>query len=149
MFSKYHQNLPRNCVSRTSWILLSHTIRISVALGQATTQLSVLPIDWEIAAYNPAPNYIHGKYADPNWIIFLEDTTRGIAPATFKCVRTGPFEEVLSHSAYLNCVRRFSGHGVHTETEGDVRGIMHQSSLRKGCSSQKAIQFMDILCGSV
>ncbi|SJK97099.1 uncharacterized protein ARMOST_00349 [Armillaria ostoyae] len=97
--------------------------RISVALDQATAQLSVLPIDWEIAAYNPAPEYIRGKYAHPNWIIFLEDTTCGMAPATFKCVRTGPFEEVLSHSTYLNCVRRFSGHGVHTETEGDVRGM--------------------------
>ncbi len=138
--------------------------RISVALGQATTQLSVLPIGWKIAAYNPAPDYIHGKYAHPNWIIFLEDTTRGIAPATFKCVRTGPFEEVLSHSTYLNCVRRFSGHGVHTETEGDVRGINRRfgkaARVRRPFSESNPfflcakshflkLRFMDILCGSI
>ncbi|PBK95433.1 hypothetical protein ARMGADRAFT_1078162 [Armillaria gallica] len=40
--------------------------RISVALDQATTQLSVLPVDWEITAYNPAPDYIYGRFAGPN-----------------------------------------------------------------------------------
>ncbi|SJK97088.1 uncharacterized protein ARMOST_00338 [Armillaria ostoyae] len=98
--------------------------RISIALDQATTQLSVLSIDWEIAAYDPAPDYIYGQYADPNWAIFLEDVIRCMAPGPlFKCFRPISFKDMISRSTYINRVRRFSGHGVLTETEGDVRGM--------------------------
>ncbi|KAK0462650.1 uncharacterized protein EV420DRAFT_1639864 [Desarmillaria tabescens] len=98
--------------------------RISLALDQATTQLSVLPVDWEIAAYNPAPDYIYGRIADSNWEMFLEAITRPMAPRTLsKCVRATPFKDLILRSTYLNCVRRFSGHGVLTETKGDVGGI--------------------------
>ncbi|SJK97127.1 uncharacterized protein ARMOST_00378 [Armillaria ostoyae] len=95
--------------------------RISIALDQATTRL---PVDWDITADDPEPEYIRGEYADPNWIMFLRDATRAMAPAALsKCIKTVPLEEMLSHSTYLNCVLRFSGHGVHTETPGDVRGM--------------------------
>ncbi|KAK0448788.1 hypothetical protein EV421DRAFT_1784570 [Armillaria borealis] len=98
--------------------------RISVTLGQGTTGLSVLPVDWEITADDPEPDYIRGEYADPNWMMFLRDATRAMAPAALsKCIKTIPLEDLLSHSTYLNCVLRFSGHGVHTETPGDVRGM--------------------------
>ncbi|KAK0437960.1 uncharacterized protein EV420DRAFT_1486833 [Desarmillaria tabescens] len=98
--------------------------RISIALDQATTQLSALPVDWEIVVYDLAPYFISDEYADPDWIVFLRDATCAMAPAALsKCVKEIPLEDMLSHSTYLNCVRRFSGHGVHTETEGDARGI--------------------------
>ncbi|PBK73555.1 hypothetical protein ARMSODRAFT_1081733 [Armillaria solidipes] len=98
--------------------------RISVTLDQATTGLSVLPVDWEITADNPEPEYIRGEYADPNWMMFLRDATRAMAPAALsKCIKTVPLEDLLSHSTYLNCVLWFSGHGIHTETPGDVRGM--------------------------
>ncbi|PBK95505.1 hypothetical protein ARMGADRAFT_1078221 [Armillaria gallica] len=108
-------------------ILYRHQIirtRISVTLDQATTGLSVLPVDWEITADDPEPDYIRGEYADPNWIMFLRDATNAMAPAALsKCVKAIPLQDLLSHSTYLNCVMRFSGHGIHTETPGDVRGM--------------------------
>ncbi len=95
--------------------------RISIALDQATTSLSVLPVDWEITVDDPEPVYVRGEYADPNWIMFLRDATRAMAPAALsKCIKTVPPDDLLSHSTYLNCVLRFSGHGIHTETPGDV-----------------------------
>ncbi|PBK95448.1 hypothetical protein ARMGADRAFT_1078174 [Armillaria gallica] len=119
------------CRDRRGYFLLimprqHHTIRtrISIALDQATTQLSVLPVDWEIVVENPEPDYIYGEHAHSSWIMFLEDASRYMAPgALFECLKATPFEDMLSHSTYLNCVRRFSGHGVHAETEGDVRGM--------------------------
>ncbi|KAK0225523.1 hypothetical protein IW262DRAFT_1479935 [Armillaria fumosa] len=125
-----HIVLEIRCRDRGYFLLIlppqHHTIRtrISIALDQATTQLSVLPVNWEIIVENPKPDQVYGKYAHRSWMTFLEDATRCMAPAAlFKCVRAIPLEDMLSHSTYLNCVRRFSGHGVHAETEGDVRGI--------------------------
>ncbi len=98
--------------------------RISIALDQATTQLSVLPVDWEIAAYNPEPDYIYGRFADPNWEMFLNAATRSMAPAAlFECVRAISLKDMLSRSTYQNRIRRFSGHGIYTETMGDARGV--------------------------
>ncbi|PBK95458.1 hypothetical protein ARMGADRAFT_1164025 [Armillaria gallica] len=114
---------------RGRWFLLilsQHQIirtQISIALDQATTQLSILPVDWEIAAYNPAPDYIYGQHADPNWTIFLEDVIHCMAPGPlFECFGPISFKDMISRSTYINCVRRFSGHGILTETKGDVQG---------------------------
>ncbi|KAK0448760.1 hypothetical protein EV421DRAFT_1733012 [Armillaria borealis] len=92
--------------------------RISIALDQATTQFSVLPVDWEIIAYKPC-------HPDPdrNWEMFLEDVTRCMAPGALSCFREISFQDMLSQSTYVNGIRRFSGHYNHTEWEGDVRGI--------------------------
>ncbi|KAK0437958.1 uncharacterized protein EV420DRAFT_153382 [Desarmillaria tabescens] len=101
--------------------------RISITLDQATTQLSALLVDWEIAAYDPAPDFIHGEFADPNWRMFLKDVARAMAPAAlYKCIGAISFEDMLSRSTYINRVKRFSGHGVHTETKGDVRSINYR-----------------------
>ncbi len=92
--------------------------RITIALDQATTQFTVLPVDWEIIAYKPS-------HPDPdrNWEMFLEDVTRCMAPGALSCFKKISFQNMLSQSTYLNGVRRFSGHCIHTEWEGDVRGI--------------------------
>ncbi|KAK0476765.1 hypothetical protein IW261DRAFT_329318 [Armillaria novae-zelandiae] len=98
--------------------------RISIALDQATTQLSVLPVDWEITADDPEPEYIHDDYADHNWRMFLRDVRIAMAPAALsKCIEATPLKDLLSHSTYVNRVMRFSGHGVHTERPGDVRAV--------------------------
>ncbi|KAK0225563.1 hypothetical protein IW262DRAFT_1356743, partial [Armillaria fumosa] len=54
--------------------------RISIKLDQATTQPSVLPVDWEITAHDPEPEYIRGEYADSNWKMFLRDARTAMAP---------------------------------------------------------------------
>ncbi len=86
--------------------------RITIALDQATTQFSVLPVHWEIIAYKPS-------HPDPdrnlNWEMFLEDVTRCMAPGALSCFKKISFQDMLSQSTYLNGVRRFSGHCIHTE----------------------------------
>ncbi|KAK0437978.1 uncharacterized protein EV420DRAFT_1586791 [Desarmillaria tabescens] len=39
---------------------------------------------------------------------------------------SNPCEGILSRSTYINCIRRFSGHDVYTETKGDVRSINYR-----------------------
>ncbi|KAK0476758.1 hypothetical protein IW261DRAFT_1637204 [Armillaria novae-zelandiae] len=98
--------------------------RISITLDQATTQLGVLPVDWEITTDDLEPEYIHGDYADHDWRMFLWDARIAMAPATLsKCIEATPLKDLLSHSTYVNRVMRFSGHGVHTERSGDVRAV--------------------------
>ncbi|KAK0437973.1 uncharacterized protein EV420DRAFT_1586755 [Desarmillaria tabescens] len=128
-----------------SRIMSQHQIvrtRISIALDQATKQLSALPVDWEIAAYDPAPDFIHGEFADPNWRMFLRDAICAMAPAALrKCVAVIPVEDILSRSTYLNCIRRFSGHDVYTETKGDVRSINYRFGKAVRRPSGKTISF--------
>ncbi|KAK0225565.1 hypothetical protein IW262DRAFT_695660 [Armillaria fumosa] len=100
--------------------------RISIALDQATTQPSVLPVSWEITADNPDPKYIRGEYTDRNWRMFLRAAMRTMAPAALrlsKCIKATPAEVLVARSTYVNRVMRFSGRVVHTERLGDVRGV--------------------------
>ncbi|KAG7446650.1 uncharacterized protein BT62DRAFT_131432 [Guyanagaster necrorhizus] len=118
------------CRFRRGWYLLILSrprmiwTRISIALDQAPTQLSVLPVDWEIITYKPARDFIYRECCIPTWVTFLDHVTRSMAPdALLDCVRAVPFEDMISRSAYWNSFWRVSGRGVHTETKGDVRGI--------------------------
>ncbi|KAK0195038.1 hypothetical protein F5146DRAFT_1117947 [Armillaria mellea] len=78
--------------------------------------------------------------------MFPENLIRCMAPGPlFECFTPVSFKDMMSRSTYIDCVRRFSGHGVLTETKGDVQGM----NRRFGRAVPKTFQFTDVPCGSV
>ncbi|KAK0492810.1 hypothetical protein EDD18DRAFT_1357661 [Armillaria luteobubalina] len=97
--------------------------RISVTLNQATTRLSVLPIDWNVIAENPEADNVRGVTADVHWDIFLREATLAVAPGTLCCIRKDPFKDTVLNSTYAGGLLHFRGQALLVERMGDVRRI--------------------------
>ncbi|KAK0490310.1 hypothetical protein IW261DRAFT_1587831 [Armillaria novae-zelandiae] len=97
--------------------------RIFITLHQATTRLSVLPVNWHIIAENPEADNIRGVVADVHWDIFLREATLAVAPGTLCCIRKDPFKETVLNSTYAGGLLHFRGQALLFERMGDVQRI--------------------------
>ncbi|KAK0205890.1 hypothetical protein DFS33DRAFT_1272479 [Desarmillaria ectypa] len=92
--------------------------RISIALDQAMTQLSVLPVDWHIIAENQEVDHVRGVVADVHWVTFLSEVTLAVAPGMLCCIRKVPFKETVLNSTYVGGLLHFRGHAFLVEKNG-------------------------------
>ncbi|KAG7446193.1 uncharacterized protein BT62DRAFT_1006419 [Guyanagaster necrorhizus] len=122
-------HLEVNYCIRGGWheLILCHQqlirTHISIALDQAMTELSVLPVAWHIVAENPEVDHVGGVIADVHWDIFLREVTLAVAPGMLCCIRKDPFKDTVSKSTYVGGLLHFRGHALLAERMGDVRHI--------------------------
>ncbi|PBK71323.1 hypothetical protein ARMSODRAFT_1083533 [Armillaria solidipes] len=99
---------------------------VSIYLDKATTQLSVVPVDWHIIAEHPEADYIRGRITDGYWCMFLSEAISAMAPGMLRCIRSSSFKNIVSNSTYKNDLMFFYGHFLLFEKRGDVQDINYR-----------------------
>ncbi|KAK0495304.1 hypothetical protein EDD18DRAFT_1106524 [Armillaria luteobubalina] len=89
--------------------------RLSINLRQATSELSLLPVEWSIAVHCPPKTY-----EDPPIIAHILE---GITTDMVQLRHTLPISAVIKESTYHHGARHFQNEFCITEKRGDVRFI--------------------------
>ncbi|PBK71365.1 hypothetical protein ARMSODRAFT_955160 [Armillaria solidipes] len=97
--------------------------RISIHLDKAPTQLSVIPLDWDIILEHPDAEYVRN---DCYWSMFVREAISAMAPGVLCCIWRPSFPDIISNSAYEDDLMRFYGHVLLSERRGDVQDINYR-----------------------
>ncbi len=126
-FPNLHQiNLKINyCIQHglSTFALSNHQLvrtRVSIHLDKASTQLSVIPVDWDIIVEHPDAEYVDN---DHYWSMFVREAIWAMAPGVLCCIWRPSFPDIISNSTYKDDLMCFYGHILLSERRGDVQDI--------------------------
>ncbi len=103
--------------------------RVSIHLDKASTQLSVIPVDWDIIVEHPDAEYVDN---DHYWSMFVREAIWAMAPGVLCCIWRPSFPDIISNSTYKDDLMCFYGHILLSERRR--RCARYQLSLPEGCA---------------